>query len=370
MTQIPLLPPEASTSALQSDRVFLALLALALFFIAVIAFLILYFGIRYRRRSPDEVGKAPHASTTIEWVGMGGLMVLALGMYFWAGGIYADIFRPPPNALPIYVTGKQWMWKVQQPTGQREINTMHVPAGQPIKLVMTSEDVIHDFYVPAFRIKADVLPGRYATLWFQPTQPGTYHLFCSQYCGVAHSLMVGDVIVMSPADYQTWLQGGPQQSPAQIGAGLFQQLGCNACHVPGSAARAPNLAGLFGSQVHLNNGQTVVADENYIRESILSPSAKIVAGYQPIMPSFQGRVSEDQLFDLIAYIQSLGSQGPSGAPPAAVTGQPAPAGVATAAPGGTPVPGGPAAPTPAAPAGGTAPSAADVAAGSALFTAN
>ena len=197
------------------------------------------------------------------------------------------------------------MWKAQHQTGQREINTLHVPVGQDIKLVMTSEDVIHSFYVPAFRIKVDVLPDRYSTLWFKATEIGTYHLFCAEYCGTGHSLMRGDIIVMTGADYQAWLAGGPQQSPAQQGAQLFQQLGCDACHRSDSLARAPSLAGLYGQPVHLSNGQTITADDNYIRESILNPSAKVVQGFQPIMPSFQGRVSEQELFNLIAFIQSL-----------------------------------------------------------------
>jgi cytochrome c oxidase subunit 2 len=255
----------------------------------------------------------------VECGGRAFLTLLAMGMFFWAGATYIHLFDPPANATPVFVTGKQWMWKVQHETGQREINSLHLPVGHPVKLIMTSEDVIHDFYVPAFRIHTDVLPDRYTTQWFLPTQIGTYHLFCSQYCGTAHSQMIGDIVVMSPSDFQAWLAGGPQQTPAQAGALLFQQLGCDACHRPDSATRAPQLAGLFGQPVHLDNGQTVTADENYIRESILNPSAKIVAGYQNYMPSFQGRVNEEELFDLVSYIQSLGpapgQPSPGGAPP-------------------------------------------------------
>ncbi len=327
--QIPFLPTEASTGAVQSDAVFLVLMALGLFFTGLVALMVLYFGIRYRRRYPGQLGRPITGSMAIEWGGIGFLTMLALAMFFWAGSIYTQNFNPPPNAMPIFITGKQWMWKAQHPTGQREINTLHVPIGQPVRLIMTSEDVIHDFYVPAFRIKTDVLPGRYTSLWFQATQPGTYNLFCSQYCGTGHSQMVGQVIVQTPADYQAWLGGGPQQSPAQIGAGLFQQLGCNACHRPDSQARAPWLGGIYGQPVHLNNGQTVTADDNYIRESIVNPTAKIVQGFQPIMPSFQGRVTEEQIFDLIAYIQSLGPSAP-GAP--AGTGQPLLPGVASPPP--------------------------------------
>jgi cytochrome c oxidase subunit 2 len=211
--------------------------------------------------------------------------------------------------MEIYVVGKQWMWKIQHPEGVREINELHVPTGRPIKLIMASQDVIHDFFVPAFRIKQDVVPGSYSTEWFIANNPGTYHLFCAQYCGTQHSQMVGSVIVMTPADYQAWLAGvGPSEPPAASGARLYISYGCATCH----GARAPTLAGLYGSDVRVldqraNRTTTVKADETYLRESILFPDAKLVLGYPPIMPSFRGQLTEEQIFDLIAYVKSLGA---------------------------------------------------------------
>jgi cytochrome c oxidase subunit 2 len=203
------------------------------------------------------------------------------------------------------------MWKLQHVEGQRELNELHVPVGKDIKLIMTSQDVIHSFYVPAFRLKQDVIPGRYTTMWFKATKPGTYHLFCAQYCGTQHSGMIGDVVVMDPAEYQTWLSGGaPTGSLAQTGQALFTQLGCSTCHRFDVQGRGPNLTGVFGKPVLLEDGRTVVADENYVRESILVPTAKVVSGFKPVMPSFQGQVSEEQLTSLVAYVKSL-SQAPA-----------------------------------------------------------
>jgi len=214
--------------------------------------------------------------------------------------------HPPEETLNIYVVGKQWMWKFQHLDGQREINELHVPLGRPVKLIMTSEDVIHDLFVPAFRMKADVIPGRYTNIWFQPTKPGRYHLFCAEYCGTRHSGMIGEVVVMSPTEYQTWLSGGaPEGSLASTGAKLFQDLACNTCHRPDAQGRGPMLEGLFGKSVQLLSGETVTVDEAYVRESILTPAAKVAAGFQPIMPAFQGLVSEEQLLGLIEYVKSL-----------------------------------------------------------------
>ena len=230
-------------------------------------------------------------------------------MFLWAGGSYINASNPPPDAEPIFITGRMWMWKAEHQNGQREINTLHLQVNKPYKLVMTSEDVIHDFYVPAFRIHTDVLPGRYTTQWFTPTEVGTYHLFCSQYCGTGHALMGGDVIVQTEADYQKWSGGGTQATTAETGAQLFQQSGCIACHSGAAGAPAPDLVGVFGSQVQLADGQTVTANEDYIRESILNPTAKVVKGFQPIMPSYQGRLTEAEVFAMVAYIKSLGTTG-------------------------------------------------------------
>jgi len=214
--------------------------------------------------------------------------------------------RAPKGAMEIYVVGKQWMWKVQHTTGQREINELHVPVGRPVKLIMTSEDVIHDFSIPAMRVKADVIPGRFVQMWFEPTTPGTYRVFCAEYCGTDHSEMVGQVVVMEPNAYQAWLSGGAVEgSLASTGEKLFADFACNTCHRPDSRGRGPVLQNLFGHPVQLHDGTVVTADESYIRESILQPAAKVTAGFQPVMPAFQGLVSEEQLLALIEYVKSL-----------------------------------------------------------------
>jgi cytochrome c oxidase subunit 2 len=230
-------------------------------------------------------------------------------IFFWGARIYFDMSRPPDETLNVYVVGKQWMWKVQHADGQREINELHVPVGRAVKLIMTSEDVIHSFFVPAFRMKADVVPGRFTRLWFQATTPGRYHLFCAEYCGTRHHGMRGEIVVMDPSEYQTWLSGdAPEGSLASTGERLFADLACNTCHRPDSRGRGPVLQGLFGKTVQLQNGAVVTVDETYIRESILHPSAQITAGYQPIMPAFQGLVTEEQLLGLIEYVKSLAVQ--------------------------------------------------------------
>ncbi len=222
--------------------------------------------------------------------------MLSMVIFFWGASVFFAMSRPPDETLNIYVVGKQWMWKFQHLDGQREINELHVPVGRAVKLIMTSEDVIHDVFVPAFRVKADVLPGRYTNLWFQATTPGRYHLFCAEYCGTRHSGMTGEVVVMEPTEYQAWLSGGSGEgSLASAGEKLFQDLACNTCHRPDAQGRGPVLQGLFGKTQTLLSGETIVVDEAYIRESILTPGAKITAGFQPIMPAFQGLVSEEQL---------------------------------------------------------------------------
>jgi cytochrome c oxidase subunit 2 len=226
-------------------------------------------------------------------------------MFVWGGTIYFGAFRPPDDATPIYVVAKQWMWKLQHPEGQREINALHIPSGRPFKLLMTSEDVIHSFFVPAFRLHMDVLPNRYTSVWFHATRPGTYHLFCSQYCGTNHARMDGAVTVMEPNDYEDWLHLHAEGSLALEVRKTFLRYRCVSCHSADQNARAPVLEDLFGKIVHLDNGQTVPADENYIRESIYDPGAKIVAGYRNIMPTFRGQVSEEEVMQLIAFIRSL-----------------------------------------------------------------
>ena len=265
-----------------------------------------YFAIKYRRRSEDErpARISEFLPLEIAWTTIP--LLLTVAMFLWGSSLYMMDSRPPTASSEIFVIGKQWMWHLQHPEGVREINELHVPVGRPIKLTMTSEDVIHDFFIPAFRVKKDVIPGRYSSIWFQATKTGTYHFFCAQYCGAYHSHMTGWVYVMSPVDYQHWLSGGIKgESMAVAGAELYQRFGCVTCHGTG---KGPSFAGLFGKPVLLSNGQTVLADEDYVRESILYPSAKIVNGYPAIMPTFKGQVSEEQLLQLIAYIKSLGTE--------------------------------------------------------------
>jgi cytochrome c oxidase subunit II len=327
---LPLFPTAASTGAHQVDAITYAWLAIATFFTLLIAGLILYFMTRYRRRRPDAVGDAVGGPPILEIVWSGVPLLITLAMFAWGARVFFFVYRPPSNAVEYFAVGKQWMWKFQHPEGNREIDELHVPVGQAVKMVMTSEDVIHSFYVPAFRMKQDVLPGRYTTTWFQADRPGTYHLFCAEYCGTEHSRMIGSIVVMEPSDYEAWLSGSqPGQSLVASGAQLFESLACNTCHRPGlgMTPRAPRLEGLFGRQVKLADGRTLVANEDYIRESILSPTAKVVAGWQPIMPTFQGQVTEEQLVQLIAYVKSL-----SGTPGEGTTAQSESAGTAGAAP--------------------------------------
>jgi cytochrome c oxidase subunit II len=301
----PLFPPRASALAWQVDGLYFLLIAVSAFFSLLIFVLIFIFAIKYRREAhPHPVQIEGSLPLELTWT----LIPLGICMIFFAWGslIYFQEARPPKGAMEVYVVGKQWMWKVQHETGQREINQLHVPLGRDVKVILSSQDVIHSFSVPAFRVKQDVLPGRFTTTWFRPIKTGSYYLFCSQYCGTQHSGMIGEVIVMEPAAYQAWLSsGGSSGSLASNGQEIFQQMGCATCHRSDTQGRGPNLVGIFGKPVLLDDGRTVLADENYIRESILNPGAKIVAGFKPIMPSFQGQVSEESLGALVAYIKSL-----------------------------------------------------------------
>jgi len=316
-TELPLFPTQASTMSTQVDALYFYLLAVSAFFSLLIAVLVIVFAIRYRRRSDGEMPANIEGSLTLELAWTIIPFLITLTFFAWGARIYFRMNRPPNDAMQIYVVGKQWMWKVQHLDGVREINELHVPVGQSVRLTMTSEDVIHSFFVPAFRMKRDVVPGRYSTAWFRATKPGDYHIFCSQYCGTKHSGMIGWVHVMEPPAFEAWLAGGSgSESLASSGAKLFVQHACNTCHRSDSLARGPNLEGLFGKTVRLQNGQTIIADEQYIRESILMPQAKLVEGFQPIMPTFQGLISEEGLLELVAYIKSLSP--PPGAKPAAV----------------------------------------------------
>jgi len=311
--ELPLFPEAASHVAPQVDSLFFAWSAISLFFTALIAVLILYFMVRYRRRGVDEVGLPERAPNWLE-IGWSIVpLVISLAMFAWGARVFYNIYRSPSNAVEYWAVGKQWMWKFQHPDGHREINTLHVPVGQPIKLNIQSEDVIHSVFIPAFRVKQDAVPGRRTQIFFEATKPGKYHLFCAEYCGGEHSRMIGWVYALEPEQYEAWLAGGPAgKSMVASGAELFQSLACNTCHRPsgnnlaaGVAARAPRLEGLYGSQVRLLDGRTLVADDDYLRESILNPAAKVVAGWQPIMPTYQGQVTEEQLAQLITYVRSL-----------------------------------------------------------------
>jgi len=304
---IPFIPESASTVSGKVDALYFYLSGVTAFFTLLISGVLIFFVIRYRRRSPFEIPRPIAGSHKLELLWSVIPFIIAMSMFAWGAQIYFENSRPPKNANEIYVVGKQWMWKIQHSTGQREINELHVPAGRKIKLIMTSEDTIHDFFIPAFRIKADVLPGKYTTQWFEATKPGTYHLFCAEYCGMNHSGMIGSVIVMQPTEFDNWLSGNAsQQSPAVAGQQLFQSLGCVSCHgANGEGGRGPSLAGLFGRKVFLTNNQTLTADEAYIRESIENPTAKVVSGFNPIMPTFQGQVTPEQLIQIISFIKSL-----------------------------------------------------------------
>jgi cytochrome c oxidase subunit 2 len=302
-------PDQASSIAGNVDGLYAFLVAVTAFFSILIAVLIIIFAVKYRRRSEAEVPKPVHGGLLLEITWSVIPLGLAMVMFAWGASVFFTESRPPADSMEIYVTGKQWMWKIQHMEGQREINELHIPVNRNIKLTMTSEDVIHDFYVPAFRTKSDVVPGRYTTEWFRPTKTGEYHLFCAEYCGTKHSGMVGTVYVLSPEEYQAWLTGGGAQgSLAQKGEALFQQLGCVTCHQSEASrqGRCPNLHGVWGRPQELNNGQVVKVDAGYIRESILNPSAKIVTGYENIMPTFSGLVTEDGIQQLIEYVKSIG----------------------------------------------------------------
>jgi cytochrome c oxidase subunit II len=308
----PLFPESASSFSGDVDILFLVWSVISIFFSLLIGGLILYFMARYRRRHAEEVGANEREALWLE-IGWSVIpLVISLAMFVWGTKVFFDIYRPPKDAVEYTAIGRQWMWKVQHPEGQREINTLHLPVGQPVKLQLASEDVIHSFYIPAFRVKQDAVPGRRTSLWFQPTKPGVYHLFCAEYCGAEHSKMIGSVIVMDPKDYELWLAGGAAgKSLAASGGELFQSLACVTCHraeATGRLARGPVLDGVFGNPVTLADGRTVVADEDYIRESILNPTAKITAGWDPVMPTFQGQVTEEQLTQLVAYVRTLGKQ--------------------------------------------------------------
>jgi cytochrome c oxidase subunit II len=305
LTNSALFPREASTIAPYMDALYFFLIGMTITGLVLVLAIILTFSLRYRRQV-HPVATQIEGSTLLEatWT------IIPLGIFLvcfvWGALLYFRIYNPPTNAMNIYIVGKQWMWKAEHPGGQHEIDALHVPTGVPIQLTMISQDVFHSFSVPDFRIKREVIPGRYSTVWFQATTPGTYHIFCTQYCGTNHSQMIGEVTAMSPEDYKKWTEGSTSgMSLAQNGERLFASMGCNACHSGNAAARGPSLAGVYGSTLQLANGQSAQVNEAYLRDAILNPSQHVTAGYSPIMPTYQGQISEDGLIDIVEYLKTL-----------------------------------------------------------------
>jgi cytochrome c oxidase subunit 2 len=311
-SHFPLFPEAASSIASDVDLLYFFILAVCSFFAILVSAAVLYFAVKYRRRHADEVGADIHGSIALELLWTAIPFVLSMVMFVWGADVYFRIAKPPADAMELFVVGKQWMWKVQHPEGMREINEMHVPINRNVRITLGSEDVLHDYYIPAFRVKMDAVPGKLTTMWFRATKAGTYQIFCAEYCGTQHSGMIGHVIAMEEHDYEAWLAGGSSTgSAAGNGETLFLNLACATCHKNDTTGRGPVLNGLFGSTVELQDGRRVVADENYLRESIMNPMAKVVRGYQPLMPTFQGTVSEEDLLQLIAYIKTLQASGPA-----------------------------------------------------------
>lgn len=305
---------QASANAGESDALIGGLMLISMVVLVLVFGLIWVYTIRYRAGSPIDRGKLTQKSWRFEVTWTSATLLCFFGLFIWGADLYTRLEIPPGRTMKIYVTGKQWMWKVEHAGGQKEINALHVPNDRAVQLVMTSEDVIHDFAIPAFRIKHDVLPGRYESLWFHATEPGTYHLFCTQFCGTDHAAMIGEVVVMNGAAYEEWLdRNGSTQTITESGRALFAQNGCGGCHQAGhvgggSAARAPSLDGLFGSTVALAGGGTAFADDSYIHDAITAPESQPLAGYAPVMPSYAGRISEEDLVRLVAYIKSLDAE--------------------------------------------------------------
>jgi len=305
---LPLWPENASTNAGNVDALYIFLLLVSGIMTVLIFAVLTAFAVRFRKRRGQRAVQI-EGSTHLEITWSIIPFCVMLVFFVWGAVIFFQERTPPQDATEVYTVAKQWMWKFEHKGGQREINELHVPVGRDVKMIMTSQDVIHSFFVPAFRLKQDVVPGRYTTLWFRATKAGTYHLFCSQYCGTQHSGMVGWVTVMEPRDYEAWMSGGAGNQPLAVtGEKLFTELGCVTCHRSDTQGRGPNLVGVFGKPVLLEDGRTVTADENYIRESILEPAAKIVQGFKPVMPTFQGQLSDEQLNALVEYVKSLAGQ--------------------------------------------------------------
>lgn len=300
-----LFPREASTVAPWADALYFFLVGMTVVGLILVGVLVIGFSIRYRR-SVHPVATQIEGSTLLEATWTIIPLAIFLVTFVWGALLYFRIFNPPANSMNIYVVGKQWMWKAEHPGGQHEINALHVPIGRPVQLTMISQDVFHSFSIPDFRVKREVIPGRYSTVWFEATEAGTYHIFCTQYCGTKHSGMIGEVTAMTPEDYDKWTQESTSgTSLAQNGERLFASMECSACHNGSSTARGPSLAGVYGSKLTLTSGQQVVVTDAYLRDAILNPSQHVTAGFAPIMPTYQGQISEDGLIDLVEYIKTL-----------------------------------------------------------------
>ena len=322
---IPIFPEQASTFAKDVDMLYFFIFAVSAFFAVVVAIAVIYFGIRYHKTHDGEIGARIEGNLPLELLWSVIPTIIAMVMFGWGASVFYHLRRPPAEAMHIYAVGKQWMWKFQHLEGQREINDLHIPAGRPIKITISSEDVLHSLFFPAFRTKMDAIPGRYTELWFEAQTPGQYHIFCTEYCGTNHAGMIGTVTVLEPAQYQVWLQGGGVEGTlAQRGAKLFNDLACSTCHLDTGQGRGPSLKDLVGKTVDLQDGSSVMVDEAYLRESILNSQAKIVKGFQPLMPTFQGLVSEENLVALIEHVKSMSPTATAAASAATTT--PAPAG--------------------------------------------
>ncbi len=309
------LPTPSSTIAGEIDLLFYVIFYLTTFFFLLIVSLATYFTIKYRKTAENENDPMPFVghSRLLEatWIIIPTAIVMVL--FFWGFRGYLRLSIVPAEAMQVKVTGQKWFWSFDYPEGASTVNEMVAPVGRPVRLLMSSKDVIHAFFVPAFRIKKDVLPNRYGVSWFEANQIGVYDLFCAEYCGSKHSQMIGKVRIVSEQDYKVWLESasdlGKGLTPVQYGEKLFQLKACATCHtIDGSSSNGPTFQGIFGHEVKLANGSSVTVDENYIRESILVPSAKVVAGFQPIMPTFQGILKDKEIDALVAYIQSLGGK--------------------------------------------------------------
>ncbi|HZS85647.1 MAG TPA: cytochrome c oxidase subunit II [Stellaceae bacterium] len=309
MSWIPFWPDTASNTAVTVNTLAIGLFAVSAFICLVVYALILLFAFRYRRGGSADRSHRVKKSWHWEIGWTSATLIAFLVLFVWGAGAYLWLYQPPANAGDeIYVVGKQWMWKVEHPGGQREIDALHVPLGRPIRLVLTSQDVIHSFFIPDFRIKHDVLPGQYETMWFTATKKGEFRIECTQFCGTQHAEMGGWVTVMDPADYQRWLNDqGAEPDLARQGEALFRQLGCSGCHGANSTVHAPSLAGIYGKPVQLEGGRSEIVDDRYIHDCIMLPRTERVAGYPPIMPTFAGQIGEEDVLKLVAYIKSLGN---------------------------------------------------------------